>query len=86
MNLSDKQIEAMKQKYPPGTRIELESMEDEFGMPQGLKGTVEGVDDIGNIMMKWDNKRSLSLIPAADKFSVITRKLEPEGGGIGMGM
>lgn len=32
------------------------------------------VDDIGQIGMKWDNGRSLSLIPSEDSF----RKLTPE--------
>lgn len=45
-----------KDAYPPGTRIELISMEDPFHpVPSGTKGTVTFVDDMGTIHMKWDN-------------------------------
>lgn len=65
----------IRRRYPPGTRIELLSMEDPYHpVPSGMKGTVVGVDDAGSIMMKWDNGRSLSLIPGEDSF----RKIEPK--------
>lgn len=64
-----------KQNYPPGTRIELISMDDPYApVPTGTRGTVAYVDDIGQIGMKWDNNRSLSLIPGEDSF----RSLTPE--------
>lgn len=66
-------IEITKQHYPKGTRIELISMNDPFApVPSGTKGTVECVDDMGQIHMKWDNGRTLALIPGEDSF----RKIE----------
>lgn len=62
------QIENIKRNYPPGTRIELNDMEGETGMPRGLKGTVQMVDDAGQILMEWDNGRTLSLVPQVDSF------------------
>lgn len=55
--------------YPAGTRIELISMDDPYThLREGDQGTVVGVDDAGQIMMKWDRGGSLSLIPGEDSF------------------
>ena len=59
-----RKVEMMKERYPKGTRICLDSMEnDPQPIPSGTKGTVIAVDDAGQLLMKWDNGRSLSLIP-----------------------
>ena len=65
-------VRMYKEMYPIGTRIELISMEDAQAVPSGTKGTVVCVDDMGTIHMKWDNGRTLGLIPEADSF----RKIE----------
>ena len=62
-------IKRLRQEYPPGTRIVLESMNDPHAPPPGTKGTVVYVDDLGSIGMKWDNGSSLSLMPSLDSFS-----------------
>ncbi len=64
-------IEMLKTKYPKGTRIELDNMEDTWAVPSGTKGTVEHVDDAGQIQITWDNGRSLALIPGVDSFHTI---------------
>ena len=43
-------------------------------MPEGTEGTVDMVDDIGQIHMKWDNGRTLALVPGEDSFSVIRQE------------
>ena len=40
-------IEHLRRKYPPGTRLQLSCMEDEFPVPPGSMGTVECIDDAG---------------------------------------
>lgn len=65
-------IDAIKEMYPQGTRIELIHMDDPYApVPSGTKGTVEFVDDMGQIAMRWDNGRTLALIPEVDEFKII---------------
>lgn len=55
--------------YPVGTRIQLDKdMDDPQPVLAGTKGTVVCVDDIANIQVKWDNGRSLAIIPDVDSF------------------
>ena len=64
--------EMLKKMYPKGTRIELISMDDPYNpIKAGTKGTVEFVDDMGTIHMKWDNGRTLGLVAGEDSFKII---------------
>ncbi len=68
-----RQAQRYKESYPTGTRIMLISMEDPWApVPSGTRGTVEVVDDIGQIHMKWDNGRTLALVPGEDSFRKLT--------------
>ena len=69
------QVQRIKERYPPGTRIRLGHMDDPQAVPDGTEGTVQMVDDQGQLLMSWDNGRTLSLIPSEDSFSVIQPKL-----------
>ena len=78
MKMHPERIEMVKKQYPVGTRIQLDSLcNDERGMPSGLCGTVVGVDDQPALLMKWDNGRSLSLMPFDDNFTVIPQEQDP---------
>lgn len=73
------QIEQIQQTYVPGTRIELQHMEDPQPVPDGTRGSVAYVDDAGTIHMKWDNGRTLGLVPGEDQFRKLTpQKLQEE--------
>lgn len=67
------QVQAIQAQYPVGTRIRLYSMNDPQAVPSGTLGTVVYVDDMGQLVMKWDNGRSLSLIPGVDNFDIVQR-------------
>ena len=59
-------IEVLRRQYPVGTRVELVRMDDPQAPPIGTKGNVKGVDDIGSIMVAWDNGCGLSVAYGAD--------------------
>ena len=59
-------VEVLRRQYPVGTRVELVRMDDPQAPPIGTKGTVKGVDDIGSIMVAWDNGCGLSVAYGAD--------------------
>lgn len=64
-------LEGLKKKYPIGSRVELIKMDDVQAPPIGTKGTVKGVDDIGSIMVSWDNGSSLSVVYGEDECRVL---------------
>ena len=59
-------VELLRNRYPVGTRVELVQMDDPQAPPVGTKGTVRGVDDIGSIMVAWDNGSGIRVTYPAD--------------------
>ena len=70
--ISKEALQALRERFPKGTRVELVKMDDPQAPPIGTKGTVRGVDDIGSIMVAWNNGGSLSVAYGED----ICRKIE----------
>ena len=65
-------VKLLREQFPPGTRIRLDSMmNDPQPIPKGMTGTVQGIDDAGQLLMEWDNGRGLSLVPGEDDFTVV---------------
>lgn len=70
---TEREVQRIRTVYPAGTRITLISMDDPWtSLKPGDQGYSMGVDDMGQIMMKWDNGSTLSLVPGVDSF----RKME----------
>lgn len=66
--ISQATIDALKERFPAGTRVELVSMQDEYRkLKPGEKGTVICVDDIGTIHVNWDCGSSLGVAYGEDK-------------------
>ena len=68
-------VERIRKEYPIGTRVELVRMDDPQAPPVGTLGTVKGVDDIGSIMVSWDNGSSLSDAFGEDACQVVPKVL-----------
>lgn len=67
MNIPSREIvNQLRNEYPAETRVELTSMDDAQAPPIGTLGTVQGVDDMGSIMVHWDNGSTLSLVYGVD--------------------
>lgn len=62
----------LREQYPAGTIIELTDMKDEWSnLRPGDIGTVQYVDDAGQIQMLWRRGSRLALIPGVDSFKII---------------
>ena len=58
--------------YKEGQRIKLIYMSDPYTtLTDGATGTFKGYDGMGNLLMKWDNGSTLSLLPDEDKWELI---------------
>ncbi len=91
MDYNRKRIESIKQRYPEGTRICVDSMgDDPRPIESGIKGTVDWVDDIGTVHCNFDNGRRLGLIVGEDSFHVIqqeeVQEITQSDGGMNMSM
>ena len=74
MIYNEKKIEMLRQRYPEGTRICLDHMEDLCPVESGTCGTVRFVDDAGTLHCKFDNGRMLGVIPDVDQFHKIDQE------------
>ena len=84
---NDQAVAMTRLNYPPGTRVELISMDnDPRPIAPSTRGTVRIVDDMGTVHVEWDNGRRLGLIPGEDSFRKLTMEelaSEQDMGGIG---
>lgn len=66
-------LDRLRKQYPVGSRVKLTQMDDPQAPPIGTMGTVIGVDDIGSIMVSWDNGSSLSIVYGEDRCVVVDK-------------
>lgn len=63
---SKEQLAEIRNEYPVGCRVELVSMDDFQAPPIGTRGTIKGVDDAGNLLVRWDNGSRLNAVLGVD--------------------
>ena len=71
--ISEMALNALRENYPQGTRIELVQMDDIQAPPAGTLGTVIGVDDTGSLLVDWDNGSGLNVIYGEDVVRKVAR-------------
>ena len=60
-------VQRIREKCPPGSRVELLSMADPYtDIPPGTMGTVTCIDDTGTVFVKWDTGSSLGVVYGVD--------------------
>ena len=64
--------EEMLLRYPIGTGVRLIHMDDHQAPISGTLGTINNIDDIGDLMVSLDDVSSLNLIVVIDAFEVIS--------------
>jgi len=64
-------VEMVRKRYTVGCRVELLRMDDPQAPPIGTRGTVRGVDDIGSVIVAWDNGCGLSVAYGEDACRVV---------------
>jgi hypothetical protein len=53
-----------------GKKIRMVKMLDPYPIEPNTIGEIWGVDDIGQLKVRWENGRSLSVIPEIDEFEI----------------
>lgn len=72
IKIANDEVQFLKEKYPEGTMVKVNKMEDPFHpVPPGTIGKVRKVDDMGTIHVSWENGQSLGLVSGMDSFEKI---------------
>ena len=69
-----------KSQKDKGKRVRLIEMKDTYPVPEGTLGTIDHIDDAGQIHVKWDNGSSLALIPNLDEYEIMAYGGQLKGG------
>ncbi len=68
---SAEEVIKWKRKYRTGMRVRLIYMDSVESPPVGTEGTVDHVDSIGTLHVKWDTGDWIGLVLGEDRFEVI---------------
>jgi len=61
-------VQALRKRYPKGTRVVLVRMNDPYTkLRPGDLGTVDFIDDAGTLFCRWDNGSTLGVVFREDE-------------------
>ena len=71
---TEAEVEKLRKEFPVGTRVELVRMDNEPNpdIHPGIRGTVEFVDDAGNIRVRWSYGGEVRVIYGVDECRKLT--------------
>lgn len=64
---TENELDRIRRDYPVGAIIELIEMSDKFAPPSGTLGEVIGVDDMGDLEIRWATGNGLKVILSEDR-------------------
>ena len=70
---TEKELTALREKYPTRTIVKLISMNDVQSPPVGTIGEVTLIDDMGSVHVNWHNGSTLALIPDVDSWEILKK-------------
>ncbi|MDY5159654.1 DUF4314 domain-containing protein [Actinotignum urinale] len=68
-----KERERIEQAYPIGSVVELVEMNDPHAPRVGTKGRVLGIDDIGSLLVAWENGSHLHVLWNIDRVKIVEK-------------
>lgn len=71
LSLIQLNLSTMEKTQLIGKRIRINHMDDMLPVPDGTEGIITGIDDIGQIQVKWDNGSTLSVIEEIDDYEIL---------------
>ena len=72
--MTKERLQSLRKIYSAGSRVELLKMDDPQAPPIGTKGMVMGVDDMGSLLVRWDNGSGLNVVYGED----LVRRIDHE--------
>lgn len=69
--ISKESLKGIRERYVKGTLVELVSMNDIQAPPEGTRGTVMCVDDMGTIHVAWETGSSLGVVFGEDACKIV---------------
>ena len=65
-------VQALRERYPKGTRVVLVRMNDPYTkLLPGDLGTVDFIDDAGTLFCRWDNGSTIGVVFGEDEIRLI---------------